>query len=228
MQGFQGFWTSVFLVVVAGCLVALVAAVVATARPERRVPEGALTAVSLLVWVALTSIPVGAGWVTAANPLPGAPLTLLVFMMGALGLGFSPLGRRLAFGLPLGVLVGFQGFRFPLELVLHGWAEEGIAPPQMTWTGQNLDIVAGLTCLALAPFVGRSRAAAWISQVVGIGLLANVLRIVVLSLPTPLRAFDDALLLPFALPQLWIASVCVTSAVLWHVLTVRRLLSQSS
>jgi hypothetical protein len=221
-----GTWLGVFLLVVAFCLVSLIAAIGWTARPEDRMREVALASVGVVAWLVVTSIPVGMGWITPENPLPWVPLQMIVLFAAAFGFGLSPLGHRVAVGVPLGLLVGFQGFRLPLELVLHAWAEQGVAPPQMTWTGQNVDIVAGIVALVLAPVAERSRAAAWVSQVVGIVLLANVLRVVVLSVPTPLRSFEVPLMLPFGLPTLWIATVCVCFAVAGHVVTVRRLLSR--
>ncbi|MEZ4323138.1 MAG: hypothetical protein R3F61_37070 [Myxococcota bacterium] len=220
----SGAGLALFLAVVGFCLVCWVAAVVATAPSTDRVRQGAVAAGVSVAWVAITSIPTGAGLITPENALPGAPLLMGTMFLVSVGVVGSPLGRRIAHGLPLWALVGVQGMRFPLELVLHRWAEEGVAPPQMTWTGQNVDIVAGLVCLALAPFADRSRAAAWASQVVGIALLANVLRVVVLSLPTPLRSFEVPLMLPFSLPAVWIATVCVATAVMAHGLVLRRLL----
>lgn len=215
---------ALFLTVVGFCLAAFVAAVAWTADPHRRTRDAGVAAVAVILWVGLLSVPTMLGWVSADEPLPAAPLQVTFLSVVAVGLVVSPLGTRLANGLPLAFLVGVQGMRLPLEIVLHWWADEGVAPPQMTWTGENIDIVAGIVCLGLAPFADRSRAAAWLSQIVGIALLANVFRVVVLSLPTPLQSFDEPLLLPFFVPTAWIATVCVMTAVLFHGLAVRRLL----
>lgn len=223
MQQPEGASLALFLTVVGFCLAMLVGAV-AWSAPSRRGREAVVAALAVAGWVGVTSLPVAAGWITPSAPLPGAPLMICLIFGTALGIIVSPLGGRMAGGLPLPFLVGIQGMRVPLEIVLHWWADEGVAPPQMTWTGQNVDILAGIVCLAVAPFAARSRAAAWASQVIGVVLLANVLRVVVLSLPTPMRAFEDPLLLPFGIPTLWIATVCVFTAVLFHGLTLRRLL----
>lgn len=213
--------TAVFLAVVAGVLVALAAPIV------RASPRPGVTAAWALgltaVWLTLTGLPTFAGWLDPAHPLPVVPLFMATILGSTLVLGLS--GRALAFArtVPLWALVGFQGFRLPLELVLHAWVGEGIAPPQMTWTGANPDIVTGVVSLAAAAWLARGgpRGAAWVAWGVGAVLLANVLRVVVLSLPTPLQAWPDPIRLPFLFPQVWIASVCVAGALLVHVLTLR-------
>ncbi len=214
-----------FLVIVAVCWGIGAGSVAAISAPAHRVRNGALAFIGLVVWTLVQSIPIHLGWVTPDNPIPGAPLQMAVMFMVVLAVVFSPLGRRLSTTLPLWLLVGAQGLRLPLELVLHAWAEQGVVPPQMTWTGQNIDIIAGAVCLLAAPFVVRSRAIAWTSQVVGVVLLANVMRVVILSLPTPIKQFDEPLLLAFQLPAQWIATVCVAGAVLFHGLVIRKLLT---
>lgn len=221
----QGVGLMAFLGVLGFCATWWVWAVASTA-PGGTSRHGLLAALGLVGWVGATSVPTALGWVTPETTLPGVPLMMGLLLAVGLGLPWTSFGRRLAYGVPLGALVGFQAMRLPLELVLHVWADEGVAPPQMTWTGQNIDIIAGVVALVLAPFAGRSKGAAWASQVVGIVLLANVLRVVVLSIPTPFRQFETPLLLPFGLPTVWIATVCVTGAVLVHGLTVRRLLGR--
>ncbi|MCB9691395.1 MAG: hypothetical protein H6736_06215 [Alphaproteobacteria bacterium] len=213
-----GLW--LFLAVVAACLAWLVAAVVHTAPAARRARDGGLAVVAVVVWLGVASLPVGLGLADPAHPVPVVPIMMGTIFAVAFGTAASPLGARLA-RLPLAVLVGFQAMRFPLEIVLHLWAEEGVAPPQMTWTGENVDIVAGITCLVLAPIADRSRAAAWASQAVGIALLANVLRVVGGSV---LGRYPDPLLIPFQLPAFWIAPVCVCGALMVHAITLRRLL----
>ena len=217
--------TVLFLIVVAFCVSAFTAMVGLTAPVGKGGQQAGLTVLAIVTWVAILSVPTGLGWATPETPLPWAPLVMAIVTITTAALIASPLGRRLALGVPLWALVGFQGMRLPLEIVLHEWSAGPLVPVQMTWDGQNLDVIAGITCLALAPVAGRSRLAAWVSQVVGVGLLMNVLRVVVLSIPTPLMRFEEPLLLPFSLPHLWIAPVCVGGALVVHGLTVRRLLT---
>ena len=104
------------------------------------------------------------------------PLMLLFVgcMAVALGLAFSTVGTAFA-RLPLWALVAFQGFRLPLELLMHEAAGEGVMPPQMTWTGLNLDVLTGASALVVAPLLARGiggprLALAW--NIAGSALLA--------------------------------------------------------
>jgi urea transporter len=132
--------------------------------------------------------------------------------------------------LPAGALVAFHAFRLPLELVLHAWYTAGSVPIQLTYAGQNLDLITGVAAVIVgAAALARPAAArplVWAFNVLGSVLLLNVMRIVVGSLPSPLRTFTDAppLLLPFAAPFTWIVPLAVGPALLGHVVLFRALL----
>jgi hypothetical protein len=162
------------------------------------------------------------------------PPPLMLWMVGTLGgalaVGLSPLGRRLATGLPLVALVGFQAFRLPLELVMHRAAVEGVMPSVMSFGGYNFDIVSGATALVLALWlargsVARSVVVAW--NVLGSLLLAVIVTIAFLATPL-VRAFGDAQVNVWItrFPYVWMA-IMVSAALLGHVLLARRLLSES-
>lgn len=181
-------------------------------------------AVGIALWLFVTSIPVFAG-VPAAQPFPRIPLAFAAINLSALSFGLSSLGGQIARHLPLWSLVVFQGFRLPLELVLHRWAEGGMIPTTMTWSGSNLDIVSGIVALGAAPFVERSRTLAWIANLVGIALLVNVGRVEMKSSPLPFAwNVDPPLQLILYLPYALIGTVCVAGALAGHVILTRRLL----
>ena len=146
-------------------------------------------------------------------------------LLGCVGLGLSPVGRWIAAS-PIPWLLAFQGFRLPLELVLHSWVGQGVIPATMTWTGSNWDILSGLAALALAPFAGRRPVLAWIGNILGFVLLLNVGRVALLSAPTPFGWADvtPKLQLPFHLPYALIIPVCVGGALLGHMALTRALL----
>ena len=52
-------------------------------------------------------------------------------------------------------LVGFQGFRIVVEMLIHKAVQEGMAHPTMTWSGTNCDLVAGVTAALLVPITKR-------------------------------------------------------------------------
>ena len=158
--------------------------------------------------------------------VPFGPLFLVTTIAAAVSVGFSRMGVRIATGIPLAWLVGFQSFRLPLEVVLHEWYLTGTIPETMTWSGSNWDIVSGIVSLILCPFVSRSRALAWVANVVGILLLVNVMRVAILSSPVPFGwEVVPKLELIGHLPYAFIVPICVGGAALGHVLLTRRLLT---
>lgn len=184
-----------------------------------------LTAIAVLGYLGLLAVPPLTG-VMEARTLPALPLFMAASLLPALAYGLSRRGAELAAGVPLVALVAFQGFRLPLELVLHAWGDQGTIPMTMTWSGQNFDVVSGVLALVCAPLASRWRAAGWIANLVGIALLVNVGRVVVLSSPLPFAwDVEPPLLLGLYLPYAWIASVCVGGALLGHVVLTRALLA---
>jgi hypothetical protein len=161
---------------------------------------------------------------------PVTPPLLMPFVASALllavVLAFSSFGTRLVRGLPIAVLVGFQAFRLPLELVLHAWYAQGVLPVQMTFEGHNFDIVSGVLALVVGLLLGSGRAprgVVWLFNLVGSALLCAVTVIAVTSAPVPFRQYlnDPPLLLPYHFPYGWIAHVCVGGALFGHLLVFR-------
>lgn len=179
----------------------------------------------LLAWLGLASAFVASG-IMDTRPFPLLPLFFLTINLAALALAFSPVGAWFARGLSLPWLVAFQGFRLPLEFVLHSWAEQGSIPLSMTWNGANFDVVSGILALVLAPFA-RNKALAWVANGAGVLLLLNVMRVAIFSSPLPFAwPVEPQLLLAFHLPYAWIGVVCVAGALFGHVVLTRALLSR--
>lgn len=183
-------------------------------------------------WLLALSFVVASGAI-AARPMPRVLLFFAAANLGGLLLGLSPAGGWLARGLPLWTLVAFQGFRLPLELVLHSWGEQGTIPMTMTWEGENLDVITGIVAIGAAAVVrtlgtydSRARAAAWAANIVGFALLLNVGRVAMLSSPLPFawEGIDPPLQLAMYMPYALIGPVCVAGALAGHVVLTRALL----
>jgi hypothetical protein len=225
--------TTAFLVIVVAVAMAFPAAVwlgtlrTSGAEPARR---SALRA----CWATLAVLAISAALAEsgALVSLPHGAGLIIYFVLcnaGAAALALSAVGLRLAQTLPLYALVGFHVFRLPLELVLHQWYMEGVLPLQMTYAGQNFDIVTGLLALVIAPcmYYGKlARRAAWLFNLAGAALLANVAAIAVRSSPVPLRSYmnEPPVLLALHAPFTWIVPVCVSGALFGHLVAFRRLL----
>ncbi|MEW6323510.1 MAG: hypothetical protein AB1635_20765 [Acidobacteriota bacterium] len=139
------------------------------------------------IWVAAALALAASGVLGRFDATP-PPFLLLLPAIVVLGLliARSTLGDRLARGVPLAVLVAFQGFRLPLELMMHRAYTEGLMPVQMSYSGRNFDIVTGATALVLAAVmmrrdVPRGVVAAW--NVLGLALLVNIVTVAVVSTP---------------------------------------------
>jgi hypothetical protein len=153
-------------------------------------------------------------------------LFLWTWLGVAVGVAFSRVGTRVVGAVPVAALVGFQAFRLPLELVLHRFYDEGVLPVQMTYSGANFDIVTGVLAVVCGVLVWRGvavRMVVWVFNCVGLGLLGAVVRIAVLSAPTPMRVYmnDPPVQLIFFAPYTWILSVWVAGALLGHLLVFR-------
>lgn len=196
----------------------------AATRRRRALRVGAAVA----LWLTLTAWLADSGVLRRFDLTP-PPFAILMLAVAAIGIAvpFSSLGTLLVRGVPLWALVGFQAFRWPLEMVMHRAYVEGIMPVQMSYSGRNFDIVSGITAaglglwLKLAP-APRAIVAMW--NLLGLALLANVVAIAVLSTPI-FRWFGDERLSTFVTyaPFVWLPAILVAAALMGHVLLARRL-----
>ena len=197
---------------------------------------------SSLTWrfAAGLSVYAAMSWALAASgTLAEQPRLLLcvplLLVAGVAGLQFTRIAAVLARATPLWLLIGMQGFRLPLELVMHEAAVEGVMPVQMTFGagGFNYDIVTGVTALLLAALLRWrpecSRWIVWVWNVIGSTLLVAIVAIAVTSTPLFARfgsAPSQLNTWVFFAPFVWLPAVLVGSALLGHALIFRRLLSE--
>lgn len=190
------------------------------------------TAAAMAGWLAVTGGLAAAGVLDEWDTMPPRALPmLLISTLVVIACARSSFGRCLAEGLPLGMLVGFQAFRIPVEIMLHRAYEQGVIGVQMTWSGRNFDIVTGLSALVLGLWLSRRgeqrpapRGVIWAWNLLGLGLLINVVTIALLSMPTPMRVFEGPPNVWVAsFPYVWLPTVMVMTALLGHLLVARRL-----
>jgi hypothetical protein len=182
-------------------------------------------------WLVATGVLGQTGFLARGEGLPPRFVIVMVPMFALpVLLGLSNVGTRLA-SAPIALLIGFQAFRLPLELVMHQAAIDGTMPEQMTYTGMNFDIVTGATALVVALLAARGWAPRWLLwawNALGTLLLVAILIIAVASLPAfaafghePGQVNTWVAYFPFV----WLPAGLVSAAVLGHVLLWRRLLS---
>lgn len=161
------------------------------------------------------------------RPPPAVFLFGTVLAMG-ITLGRSRVGAAFA-ALPLPVVVGFQSFRLPLELVMHRAAEDGVMPAQMSYGECNFDILTGVAALVVSVGLATGRLgvrAARLFQWLGLTLLTAILVIALLSTPL-FRVFGDE---ParvntwvFTAPYVLLPATLVLLAIVGHVALSRAL-----
>ena len=129
-------------------------------------------------------------------------------------------------GLPLAVLIGVQGFRVPLELMMHRAYDSGLMPEQMSYSGLNFDIASGLSALVVSLLLMRGAVGSRVVRmwnVLASLLLLNVVAISLLSAPTPIRVFENGPPNVFVTqpPFIWLPTVMVAFAILGHIVIFR-------
>ncbi len=191
-------------------------------------------AMGLAAWLAITGVAAASGFTSRWELRPPPVMGFAFFGFAAtIILARGRLGEQIAMGLPVAALIAFQGFRFPLELLLHRAYTDGVMPIQMSFEGQNFDIATGLLGLAIGGYflvTDREvpRSIAWAFNIVGLALLFNILGVAVASMPIIAAYGPDALnLWVGAFPFIWLPTVFVPFALLGHVVLTRRLLADA-
>jgi hypothetical protein len=142
---------------------------------------------------------------------------------------------RLAFveKLALRTLTWLHVVRLPLEIVLLLLFQSGLVPKVMTFEGWNFDVLSGLTAplVALVAFRnGRTnRALLIVWNFTALALLANIVIIAILSLPSPIQrlGFEQPNVAVAYIPFIWLPALIVPIvffshlAALWNLLRMR-------
>jgi len=187
------------------------------------------TAIGLSLWMAIAWYGARSGVLADFDRRPPPMLLMFVLVVTlSFALAFSRFGGRFVEGLPMWILVLGQVFRFPLELLMHRAADEGVMPAQMSYSGWNFDIVTGITALPVAWLLARgvryARALALGWNVLGSLLLANILAIAMVSTPLVAAFGPDRLNTWVAHPPfVWLPTVMVVCALTGHLVIYRKL-----
>ena len=206
-------------IAVALCVIVFVSR---TSRPQA-LPVAIVIAATMAAQILLASAGILRQW--ERRPPPFVVMMAVCFLL-TIVLAFSSTGRRMADRLPLAALIGFQAFRFPLELVMHRAAMDGVMPVQMSFSGYNFDILSGLLAIPVAWLASRRRAPGALIVVwnlMGSTLLLAIVVIAAVSTPTFAAFGPDRLNTWIAdPPYVWLPGVLVPAALLGHLLLWRR------
>lgn len=211
---------TLFVIVIAAVFVALTVVFARTA--ERGITRPVIFCTAWLLATGALPFILDVTNLGVAAQFPTFAATLAVTVV----LAISPFGRQVVAVNGLALLAAIQVFRLPLEIALIQWYDAGFMPVQMTWRGDNLDIITGMAALpaaALIAFNYKRRLVAYVFNILGLAMLVRIIGIVALSSPTPLRnalggyeAGPDVLV-GLYFPTVWIASIGVAGAVFLHV-----------
>lgn len=138
-------------------------------------------------------------------------------------------GRHRLIQLRPEALTVFHVVRVPVELVLFGLAQYRAVPVLMTFEGRNWDILTGLTAPVLYYLVFRwrrlGRRALLVWNLLGLGLLVNIVGHAVLALPSPVQqlAFEQPNVAVLHFPFVWLPACVVPLALVAHLAVLLRL-----
>jgi hypothetical protein len=200
--------------------------------PGRRGAVAARAGLGLVALLGASAALALSGLLADTSRKPPAFLILMALCTAATVLtARSSLGAALA-RLPLWALVGAQGFRLPLELVMHRAASASVMPPEMTFGGLNYDIVTGASALVLAAALytrsaPRAAVVAW--NVIGSALLAIIVAVAFAATPL-VQAFgpEHVNRWVFYFPYVWLPTVLVQAALFGHLVVFRRLRAEAT
>jgi hypothetical protein len=182
---------------------------------------------AFFAWLALTGV---FGYTAALHDFSRMPPRLpLLFGFAFIVIYFAsyfPAPSKLMESPGLAWLIGLQVFRVAVEIFLYLGHRAGFVPVQMTMEGRNFDVITGLTALPMAWLVAKKKSPRWLVyawNIVGLGLLLNVVLISVLSMPTPLRRFSNEPANTFVtyFPYVWLPLYLVQVAWMSHLLIFR-------
>ncbi|MFM9905302.1 MAG: hypothetical protein ACKVQJ_12110 [Pyrinomonadaceae bacterium] len=131
--------------------------------------------------------------------------------------------------IPLRLLTILHIVRIPVEIVLIWLFFAGQVPQLMTFEGRNFDILSGILApiVYLAAFRGGStnRWLLIIYNIFGLLLLANIVSIAVMSLPSPLQqlAFDQPNRGVLYFPFIWLPTIIVPLVLFSHIAALWKL-----
>lgn len=192
------------------------------------------TLLVLVGWLLFQTAVGLSGFYTVTNSLPprfalliGPPLLLIA------GLFLTKAGRRYLDSLRPDLLTLLHVVRIPVELVLLGLFLHRAIPQLMTFEGRNFDVLSGLSAPLIYFLVFRKKVlgpkALVLWNLIGLGLLFNIVGNAILSAPSPFQrfAFEQPNVAILHFPFVWLPACVVPLVLLAHLAALRRLLSNS-
>lgn len=216
-----------FLIFTTGCMLMVVWGIMRSGLPSK-------TFVMILVaWAAISAALSLSGFLNDFSTFPPRMMIVLIVpVIMVLIFTFSSRSNIYLKKIPAAWIVGMQSFRVVVELFLWWAFLDDLLPRQMTFEGRNFDVLAGLTAPLVAGwwlgYQGRKPLLVILWNILGLGLLFNILIIAILSMPTPARYFmnEPANTLVATFPWVWLPALLVILAFLLHLLSIKQMLME--
>ena len=184
----------------------------------------------LPLWIIFQGIISTGGFYQNTTSLPPRIVAFGVFPALLLILSFFVFFRNgFIDRMPLKVLTMIHIIRIPVEIVLLWLFFGGQVPRIMTFEGYNFDILSGILApiVYLIAFRGATvnRRLLIGYNILGMLLLANIVSIAILSLPSPLQvlAFDQPNLAVTYFPYVWLPTIVVPIVLFAHLASLWKL-----
>ncbi len=163
-------------------------------------------------------------------PFNAAPVILIPLITIVL-FTFSKKVKEILPCIPQENIIKLQVFRFYVEVLLWALFSVSLLPVQMTFEGRNFDVITGVTAVLLTTRISgfmlldkmsNALVIAW--NILGLGLLINIVVIAILSMPTPLRVFmnEPANTIVTEFPISLLPAFLVPLAYMLHLLSIRK------
>ncbi len=185
--------------------------------------------VALLAWGLFVTFWSLSGWMGNFLVFPFNVLPILTIpFISILVFSFSKTMNDLLLIIPNQKIVQLQTFRFFVELLLWAMYLKNQVPIQMTFEGQNFDVLTGASAPIIALLIAKgkiSKTSQVIWNILCLALLVNIVVTAILSMPSPLKIFIDepantiVTLFPFS----WLPGLLVPLAYGLHFLSLRQL-----
>jgi len=185
--------------------------------------------ISLVVWIVFVSVWSASGRMSDFSIFPFnlMPVILIPVIVATLFISSKNFGEILRH-IPPENLIRLQSFRFFVEVLLWMLFIADLLPEQMTFEGRNWDILTGFTApiiavLAMKGKISRTGIVIW--NVIGLGLLLNIVIVAILSTPSPWRVFmnEPANYIVTYFPISWLPGALVPLAYYLHFMSIRQI-----
>lgn len=184
----------------------------------------------LPLWIFFQAVLAFGGFYQTSNSLP--PRLLVFGVLPAvlfIILYFTFFRSSFIERMPLRLLTILHIVRIPVEIVLLWLFFGGQIPRLMTFEGRNFDILSGILAIIVYLIAFRGGAVKrWILiayNILGLVLLANIVSIALMSLPSPMQqmAFDQPNRAVLFFPYIWLPTIIVPIVLFSHLAALWKL-----